>query len=272
MAENPERLQYFLNDPYSSRAFGVEPLRHVATPTPQTYPISSFCGAGSPPPSEASTRSSAIRSSYNTDGRSSRRTSISSVSTAPSNPPWPIANLTQYQLTMAFDYGYDLPCECSFMDCQIRFPPEYHQEWIAHGVSHFVLSPLPRKLICTFCPEEFDSGSHGDRMSNYTRRMSHIGQHFYDNRNLGSSLATHPRPDFHLIEHFRRIGVLDEERYTDIIQYTERPTCEGLRRPGFVTPEQRERQAREERESRGHYDQAKEDRQRKREGRERRRR
>jgi hypothetical protein len=271
MSGTPERLQYFLNDPHSSRALGVEPLRHVARPLPRTsYRTSSFCSAGSPLPSEASTRSSATRSSCNSDRKSSRRTSISSTSTAPSIPPWQPAELNQHQLTMEFDYGYDLPCECLFMDCQIRFHPEYHQEWIAHGISHFTLHPLPRKLICTFCSVEFDSGSHGDRLSNYTRRMNHIGQHFYDNRILGGSLETHPRPDYHLLEHFNRIGILDNEHYNAAIQYTERPSCEGLQRRGFVTPEQRERQAKEERESREHYDQAKEDRQRKREDRERR--
>jgi len=153
------------------------------------------------------------------------------------------------------------------MDCHIRFHPDLREEWIAHGVSHFANNP-PSRLICTFCQEEFVSVSDSeyDRLTNYSNRMYHIIQHFSDNRSLQAAPATHPRPDFHLLEHFNRISVLDDGHYENLIQYTERPVCEGLQRRGFVTPEQQQRQAKEERErqSQGHYDQAKEDRYRRR--------
>ncbi|EPE27295.1 hypothetical protein GLAREA_03210 [Glarea lozoyensis ATCC 20868] len=272
MARTSDRLSHYLNDlDNDSRPFGVAPLRHYPVSKPlysPRVPRSSFSSAGSPPPSEASTRSSASRSSYQSDA-SSRRSSASTTSSAPSIPPWQLPDLNQ-QLAMAVDYdrGYDLPCEHTFNGCRYRFHPEYHQEWIAHGISHFLNNPLPTKLICTICDVEFDSASHGDTRSNYEARMHHIGQHFYENRTLDPNArpATHTRPDYFLLEHLNRTGIIDDAHYYALVNPSERPACEGLQRNGFVTPEQRERREREERQSHRPHNQAREDRHRRKEG------
>ncbi|KAG9229861.1 hypothetical protein BJ875DRAFT_175695 [Amylocarpus encephaloides] len=285
MSEQRERLFKYLSDPHQVRAIGLSP----PPPSPPTKPrqqqhrqrpaaepsrpawrgrdqVCTSPSAGSPTRSEASTVSSAP--SNGSDGYSDGYSAVSSSSSSlPStHPPW---GPFDQQLAMAnFNYGYDLPCECSFMDCYVRFHPEYYADWVAHARSHFIDHPLPSKLVCTFCPTEFDSArtSNGDTSANFNQRMIHIGNHFFQNRDLHTGTTqTHPKPDFFMLEHLWRTGLLADEDYRYLTRYTERPPCDGLRDRDFVTPEEEARRSRVEREGRRYHNQADEDRRRRRE-------
>ncbi|CAG8976187.1 hypothetical protein HYALB_00009500 [Hymenoscyphus albidus] len=223
-------------------------------PAARTHPTSSASSVSRR--SSASTTASSVFS--NTDAESA-----SSRSSAPENPiPWDLNR----QLTMGdYNSGYDLPCEFSFLGCQVQFRPELHQEWIAHGASHFTQYAPPPRLVCTFCDAEFDvSRNNGDRTANYRRRMNHIGEHFRNNRTLDVNLppASHRRPDYHVLDYMRHKGLIDERDYKDLIRYSERPHCENLRPLGHVSPEM---QARKSRDNRRPHDLAREERQRRKE-------
>ncbi|KAF4635285.1 hypothetical protein G7Y89_g2801 [Cudoniella acicularis] len=145
--------------------------------------------------------------------------------------------------------AYDLPCEFSVVDCHMRFYPEHFESWISHSLSHFSNHPPPSKTICTFCDREFDlvpNENNGDPFSNWRERMLHIGGHFFNHRELGTS---HPRPDYFLLDYLRDKGFLRVEVYEDLISYIERPHCDDLYPLGFKTPEMIQKKARSSRES-----------------------
>ncbi|KAH6668709.1 hypothetical protein B0J14DRAFT_487680 [Halenospora varia] len=96
--------------------------------------------------------------------------------------------------------------------------------------------------------------------------MIHIAEHFYEGRQLNSSRAEHPRPDYFVLDHMKRSGLLCDEDYEFAIQYTERPRLSTICEPGFQPPETRAREERQMR-SLNSYDLAGEERLRRREAR-----
>jgi len=61
--------------------------------------------------------------------------------------------------------------------------------------------------------------------------MVHIGNHL---QNLAQN--EHPRPDYHVMEHLWKNEVITDEDYRYQIEYTERPSCDGLVPLGFRKP------------------------------------
>lgn len=110
-------------------------------------------------------------------------------------------------------------------------------------------------------------------MTNWRERMIHIGEHFYERRQLNRERQVeHPRPDFHVLDYMKRAGLLSDEDYDDATAYTERPRCPGpdLYPPGFKCPEARAREetrVRVERTMRANHNLAGEERLRRREAR-----
>jgi hypothetical protein len=147
-------------------------------------------------------------------------TSPSTVgTTAPSlgDPPLPLNGVRR------------LPCECLFTGCEISFSVEDEEAWLAHSLSHFGDVGPPAKAICTFC--DVQTGSFEDSVDpnmNWRARMWHIRGHFIEGE-------TRLRPDFWVIKHMWKNGLISPGDYADIIQYTERPYCENLVIPGSQT-------------------------------------
>lgn len=271
-----DRLQLLFDNPHQVRFIGSDPVRWNPK---SAVPSSSFFPSN--PPSDRRFPSTARKSSNSsTSTRSSASTapstrpsrtysnsdadSSSSVSTAPPEDqiPWDLANPF---IMGTYDPGYDLPCEFSFLGCHVRYAPESYQDWISHNASHFTGHLPPPRLICTFCDTEFDSSrSHGDRMANYKRRLVHIGEHFWDRRSLDINVppAHHIRPDYHLMDYMRQVNLIDEADYKYLTQHSERPQCGNTHPLGYVPTEVQARRAREDRRP---HDQAREDRQRRKE-------
>lgn len=247
--------------PGAAQAFGQ--------PTP--LPRSNIQSAAAYPPRSRRT-SSTIASSPSRSTNSDRDSwgPGSSVSSETSRPPWvPLIDWNQpttFLPQAPFDHGYDLPCEQKYTGCRIRFSPEYFESWIDHSISHMG-DRLPTRTVCTFCDKEFDCSVNQEQpIVNWRERMAHIGEHFYENRQLNRERETeHSRPDFHVLDHMKRAGLLSDEDYDDAIAYTERPKYPGseLRPPGFKCPENRAREearVRVDRTMRAHHDLAREER------------
>ncbi|TVY62822.1 hypothetical protein LSUE1_G009556 [Lachnellula suecica] len=225
----------------------------------------------SPPPASPtySARSSGSVSSRSTRRQSGSYTSSHHSSTSTrssvSIPPWQPnrANLNQFINMARYNYGYDLPCECTFTGCRLRFHPESFEDWISHTKSHFVDRPLPVHTICTFCPREFDCTNDPHNASVlWDERMVHIGAHFLEYRRLDGVEVNHPRPDFWTLEHMFREGLMSREDHSEVIGYSERPPCDNMYPLGYKSPEMI---AREERDTIATHDIEKEERQRKKE-------
>jgi hypothetical protein len=210
-------------------------------------------------PSNASSNTSAT-SYKDSNSSSSRQNSVSTRASSISVPNWqpPPTFVQQFMAPQAYNYGYDLPCEFFFLGCDLRFNPADVELWISHSASHFVNAPLPSTTTCTFC-DEATFRSHGDAMTNWRERMLHIFDHLAE-----FTPSEHMRPDFWVIEHMEKFRLISPEDHTHALQGTERPHCDNLYPLGYETPDMLNKK---ERDSQERHDVRKEDRQRRKEGR-----
>lgn len=115
-------------------------------------------------------------------------------------------------------YNYDLPCEFSFLGCELRFEPEDFEDWIEHSLSHFSGCAPPPLAVCNFCNN--GTGIFRDeknRMFNWRDRMIHIGGHF------ARDGPTNVRPDYWVVEYMRDNELLSKEDYTTGLNYARKP-------------------------------------------------
>ncbi|RDW82125.1 hypothetical protein BP6252_03237 [Coleophoma cylindrospora] len=194
--------------------------------------------------SQASTRSSIVSRSDSDSSVMSAATSASSVSQ------------TSWDINPTNDDGNNLPCEFILLGCEQTFRLEEVEAWISHHEAHFTPHDPPSNSICTICDDPTSRFSDpSDVHRNWRNRMIHISDHLI----AGERCL---RPDFRMIDYLYKIGKLEKTLYEYNMSYTERPDCSILVAPGFVPPENREKQ---ERASRVVHDQAREDRKRARE-------
>jgi hypothetical protein len=130
-----------------------------------------------------------------------------------------------------YNYGYDLPCEFFFLGCNLRFSPAHLEAWISHSESHFSNAPLPSTAICTFC-DEGTFRNHSDVVTNWRNRMLHIHEHLES-----FTPADYMRPDFWVIEHMGKYGLISPEDFLHAVKGTERPYCEDLYPLDYEMPE-----------------------------------
>lgn len=151
---------------------------------------------------------------------------------------------------------YILPCEFLSTGCEKWFYPTEIERWIRHSLSHFPRVPLPSKAICTFCDDEVFE-SRGDLESNWRRRMGHIASHFQSLQREDDQ-----RPDFWVLNHMYKHGLMSDEDWEYARGYTESPR--GF--PGIVSRKYQASEAlrKQEKDSRMRYDLDREDRMRKR--------
>ncbi|KAK8087017.1 hypothetical protein PG994_001991 [Apiospora phragmitis] len=152
-----------------------------------------------------------------------------------------------------------LPCEYARLGlCSETFGPEETDFWEYHiGLEHLQYN-LPPRCICWFCDQEFSSEDHdGDRNHNFHLRLDHISDHII-HEGLG---AQQMRPDYFLLEHMYRNGLLEAPHYQRECRYTEGPTASGIVEYNYTPPERRRAR---ELESRVYHDNDKEERHRRR--------
>jgi hypothetical protein len=123
-------------------------------------------------------------------------------------PPWNNRPLYPEQSIKksAADFSYYLPCEFTFLGCQLRFRPEEFEAWISHSISHFTGIPPPVKATCTFCKSDdriFES--YKNPYDNWRERMFHVGNHLQK-----GELAKSVRPDYVVIEYMRTNNILSQ--------------------------------------------------------------
>jgi len=178
----------------------------------------------------------------------SRRTGQSSSSEISSIPPRHplqlsfVQTLNQTNPTLAppaalaeapppLDYSRSdiLWCEfCVFMKCDRVYDFNEMTEWIEHHCRHME-DTFPAKLKCWFCDHvPFEAAHERDRLANFHKRMEHVCTHIFDDPH--PLTAYDMRPDYYLIQHMRRKGLISGKLYNDAMQYTELPPA--LRIPG----------------------------------------
>lgn len=139
-------------------------------------------------------------------------------------------NPTFAQSLPPLDYSQPniLWCEyCMFEECNRVFALDETDEWIDHHCDH-MQDTFPAVLSCWFCDDvQFVAANGRDHRARFHARMVHIREHI----SLGTLTADNVRPDFHMIEHMRREGLIsDGPFYHAAMGYSELP--EALRLPG----------------------------------------
>lgn len=179
---------------------------------------------------------------------------------------------------------------CEFRDlcgCPEIFNSNETEAWIEHIGGHHLGYKFPAKSVCWFCDDQvFDSevvdrkgkrtkkASSGEdkadkrerRAHAFRQRLEHVAWHIVDQRHYK---YLHMRPDFRLMKHMRKHGLLDDETYNFAIAF------EDARRPLSSPKPEKQRRIKtnppdwepphkileRERKSQIIYDQPKEDRQ-----------
>ncbi|KAK1750037.1 hypothetical protein QBC47DRAFT_129026 [Echria macrotheca] len=145
-----------------------------------------------------------------------------SVSSAPSRRPRRPAFDEQFAVAAPPPPPPRLWCE--FRDLQsCPFESDDFDEWVLHHYSGHLGSRLPTRSICWFCDYPFDveaPASAAQRRHIFDRRMQHVASHIYDDEGLGIERM---RPDFHMIQHIHRLGQLDAATYAKAMDYSELP-------------------------------------------------
>ncbi|XXG97024.1 Serine/threonine protein kinase [Hypoxylon texense] len=134
-----------------------------------------------------------------------------------------------------------LPCELVGLgSCDIAFNYDRAEEWIDHIIRH-LRDKLPLKGACWFCDDflfDAKATAQGDRHMNFQYRMEHIRGHIADGKT-----ANDIRPDYHMIEHLHKNGVISETSYNQAKEWSEMPCkksgMDHIHRPDFVPPERR---------------------------------
>ncbi|KAI1388734.1 uncharacterized protein F4822DRAFT_254714 [Hypoxylon trugodes] len=162
-----------------------------------------------------------------------------------------------------------LPCEFVGMHCQLSFHASDVENWINHIITDHLSNQLPIRAICLFCDDyTFDSTANelnGDTYTNFWNRMMHIREHFLDGERICNI-----RPDFCMYEHLHDQNLIPEETYRMVMKYNELPyghsQLKHIRPRTFVSPEELKRT---EKSNRVLIDHTKEERSRKRSGKDR---
>lgn len=153
------------------------------------------CGRNRPSSGSVSSTSSSVFSACSTD---SRRNSISSNATT---------------ISRVAERAYWLVCDV----CYVEFEPERMEYWLGHSRSHFDGIGFPPKVICIFCPQEFES--EGDNVANWQKRMVHIQGHFQALQGREDM-----REDYWVLDYLGKHQSMNEEDYLNAIQTSERPS------------------------------------------------
>lgn len=135
-------------------------------------------------------------------------------------------------------------CEFSELQrCGATFRADDEAGWIAHHAAHLG-GTFPRKLMCWFCDDDHHApfvvvkdrdcsttaaeAEAEARYANFELRMRHVREHI-----LGDGRRRTPddvRPDFFVVEHLGRRGLLDEDTYRHAMAFSEMP--DKYRLPG----------------------------------------
>ncbi|KAK5661447.1 hypothetical protein OQA88_11348 [Cercophora sp. LCS_1] len=120
------------------------------------------------------------------------------------------------------DGSYELWCEFRDVeDCNARFRGDDEVGWIQHHITEHLNGTFPSKLVCWFCDEHisFDAGYFHDLQGMFELRMGHIREHIRGDYFGVNSM----RPDFHVLEHLHNLGRIDRETFDGLRGYTELP-------------------------------------------------
>ncbi|KAK8107775.1 uncharacterized protein PG998_009788 [Apiospora kogelbergensis] len=212
------------------------------------------------PAAPASTRSgststTSTRSASTTFSRKSHRSHY----TAASSPPRSVAQSVFIGNATPNLPRPVLPCEYARLGlCTAIFGPDETQIWWEHIAGSHLQWVMPHHCICWFCDQEFSSKDIGvDPNENFTLRLEHIRGHIIEEGYTDSDM----RPDYFLLEHMYRHGLLPEIHYRRAREVEEGPSTSGIVDHDYKPPERRRQK---ELESRVIHDNGKEDRHRRR--------
>jgi hypothetical protein len=242
---DPNNIQEFLQD-YSSYSYDAEAwspyttTNTAATPrqTP-TYDDESITGsysydAGYDQGTEYAASTTYSTTTYTTDQQSlfdgAHTEAASSMwhSTVPSRGTGHVAFAQQFAAEPAPTYPPDFQLWCEFRDlnnCNVVFRGDDEAGWIRHHARH-LKDQFPSKVICWFCDHvPFVAQDRASRQANFELRMLHIREHI--SSDYFGAEAT--RPDFHVLKHMYKHGLVDKVRYESAMKYSELPPQLRLR-------------------------------------------
>ncbi|KAL8366029.1 hypothetical protein RB595_004693 [Gaeumannomyces hyphopodioides] len=130
--------------------------------------------------------------------------------------------------TASDDDSHHLVCEFrDLLGCGWTYGARDVDDWVAHVAGHLG-GRFPAKSVCWFCNDVVfdtgDTGSSSKRRARFEERLRHVAGH-----QLRDGYAyVHMRPDFFLIRHLGEHGIIDADTYARCMGYTELP--EELRR------------------------------------------
>lgn len=111
-----------------------------------------------------------------------------------------------------------LECPFPFLRCYRQFAIANWQQWLDHSMTHFLkpgprgrpakMMAPPKKNVCCFCPEEFESTS---GVLSWRDRMSHVKLH----HERGHRMA-HARLNFALVEYMWENRLIMVEDYREL--------------------------------------------------------
>ncbi|KAK8044204.1 hypothetical protein PG993_004228 [Apiospora rasikravindrae] len=132
-----------------------------------------------------------------------------------------------------------LPCEYARLGlCNETFGPDETDFWQWHILTLHLQDNPPPHCICWFCDREFSSSKDhdGNVEENFRLRLEHIRDHIVHQERFQ---AEHMRPDYFLLEHMYRNGLLERVPYQLECNYTERPATSGIVGYNYTPPERR---------------------------------
>ncbi|KAK4135624.1 hypothetical protein BT67DRAFT_256281 [Trichocladium antarcticum] len=120
----------------------------------------------------------------------------------------------------------ELWCEFSELKhCRETFRLDDGAGWIAHHARH-LRDSFPARLMCWFCDHvPFVAARPAEAFANFEERMQHIQGHIFGDHRLTSE---HTRPDFYVVRHLHRNGLLDDDTYRHAMAYDETPAIYRL--------------------------------------------
>jgi hypothetical protein len=107
------------------------------------------------------------------------------------------------------------------MGCNVSFPERGEKAWRSHIISHFPPTGPPKDALCIFCDEEFHRV---DPHACWDLFFNHTFHHLINGQNIASS-----RPIFATLKYLYEYGRMSKEDFDHCMNYTERPTVDGLR-------------------------------------------
>ncbi|KAI1471184.1 uncharacterized protein F4812DRAFT_169596 [Daldinia caldariorum] len=142
-----------------------------------------------------------------------------------------------------------LPCEFIGLGCNETFSFNEVDAWTEHVITDHLGNKLPSIVACWFCDTwRFDCNTPnigGDQRYNFDLRMNHIYEHFLDGKSVHDI-----RPDFYMIEHLGKNGLVATTTYHYLKRWNDVPCpieeMRHIQRRDFVPPERQERQRRSE--------------------------